>query len=42
VNEGIFVGGALRLAGVELKEESQLYGEKVLHKEEGAGKGCTP
>lgn len=42
VNEGIFVGGALRLAGVELKEESQLYGEKVLHKEAGAGKGCTP
>jgi hypothetical protein len=42
VNEAIFAGGALRLAGVELKQESQLFGEKVLRKEEGAGKGCSP
>lgn len=42
VNEGLYAGGALRLAGFEMKQESQLYGEKVSHKEVGAGKGCAP
>ena len=41
VNEGIFAGGVLRLAGVEMKQEIQLYGEQVLKEMAGAGKGCA-
>ncbi|MDB5215879.1 MAG: hypothetical protein JWO86_3806, partial [Myxococcaceae bacterium] len=40
VNEGIFAGGTLRIAGFEQKQETQLYGSRVLKKMVGAGKGC--
>ncbi len=40
-NEGIFAGGAFRIAGLELKQEMQLIGRQGDHKELGAGKGCS-
>ncbi len=40
-SEGVFAGGAFRIAGLELKKETQLYGKLIDHKELGAGKGCA-